>query len=106
MTHALNRMERRTLDLTPRLGFVVVAGLWLTFGIALAVDPGVLDQLWRSVRGLWLPVEALVWVLFLPWVLGLWIWQVAWPAGERLLMEAGLAVATLMIFLAQEPGDA
>lgn len=81
-----------------RLGFAVVIILWLAFGAALAADPGILDSLWRSIRGLWVPIQVVVWVLLLPWVIGLWVWQMPWMLWLRLLLVAGLAMANVAAF--------
>jgi hypothetical protein len=84
--------------LQPYVVFPVVVLLWLAFGAALVVDPGALGSLWHAIRGLWLPVQAAVWVLALPWMIGLWIWQTAWAPWLRLLLAAGIAVANVYAF--------
>jgi hypothetical protein len=91
--------ERAGSRVPPRLGFAAVVILWLTFGVALAAMPAALDSLWAAIRGLWSPLQTLVWLLFLPWILGLWAWQAAWPVALRLLLIAGLAVATAGAFV-------
>jgi hypothetical protein len=68
--------------------------MWVGFGIALVVNPQWLDMLWNSVQELPLVVEIIVWVLFLPIMVGLWIWQSTWPALIRLLGVAGLVAWT------------
>jgi hypothetical protein len=84
--------------LQPYVVFPLVVLLWLAFGAALVIDPGVLDSLWHALRGLWLPLQAVVWVLALPWMIGLWVWQMAWAPWLRLLLVAGLAVANVYAF--------
>jgi hypothetical protein len=84
--------------LQPYVVFPIVVLLWLAFGAALVLDPGALDSLWHAIRGLWLPLQAAVWLLALPWVIGLWIWQSAWAPWLRLLLVAGLAAATVYAF--------
>jgi hypothetical protein len=44
-------------------------------------------------------VQGLVWLLFLPVVVALWIWETTWPIILRLILVAGLAGWSLMIFL-------
>ena len=75
---------------------VIFAMLWVGFAIALVVHPEWLDMLWNWVRGLPLVVEIIVWVLFLPIMVGLWIWESSWAALVRLLAFAGIVVWTLL----------
>jgi hypothetical protein len=70
--------------------------LWVGLAVALVVNPAWLEAAWDGVQGLpWLPRIA-VWLLFLPIMVGLWIWQSAWPIPIRLLGFAGLVGWTLL----------
>lgn len=71
--------------------------LWLAALVAIAISPATLDQVWRSVRRRPLVVQALIWLLFLPIMLGLWIWERAWPSSIRLVLL--LAIAAWNVFL-------
>ena len=75
---------------------VIFAVLWVGFAIALAVNREWLDVLWNWVRALPLVAEIIVWVLFLPGMVGLWIWESSWPALVRLLAFAGIVGWTLL----------
>jgi hypothetical protein len=75
---------------------VIFAILWIGFAIALLVNPEWLDLLWNWVRALPSVAEILVWVLFLPIVVGLWIWESSWPVLSRLLALAGVVIWTLL----------
>ena len=44
-------------------------------------------------------ILALVWLLFLPVVVGLWAWETTWPLVLRLIVVAGLAGWSVMLFL-------
>jgi uncharacterized membrane protein YvlD (DUF360 family) len=77
----------------------IFAALWLGFAIALVRDPARIDGTWRRLRTLPLVVQALAWLLFLPVLVGLWIWQTSWPRVARLLLVAGLAAWNLLVFL-------
>ena len=90
------------VSVPPQLAFAVVAALWLAFAAALIASPGTLDALYRAVGDLWLPLRALVWLLFLPWMLGLWAWESGWALWLRLPVVAGLAVATLGAFFPRQ----
>ena len=75
---------------------VIFAMLWVGFAIALVVNREWLDLLWNWVRALPPVAEIIVWVLFLPIMTGLWIWESSWPALVRLLAFAGIVVWTLL----------
>ena len=75
---------------------VIFAILWVGFAIALVVNREWLDLLWNWVRALPTVAEIIVWVLFLPIMVGLWIWESSWPALVRLLAFAGIVVWTLL----------
>jgi hypothetical protein len=79
--------------------FLVFAVLWVAFGAALVVSQGSLDQAWQAIRDLPLVVQAVVWVLFLPVMAGLWVWESTWPLVVRLLLVLGVAGWNLLIFL-------
>jgi hypothetical protein len=75
---------------------VIFAVLWVGFVIALVVNRDWLDLLWNWVRALPTVAEIIVWVLFLPIMVGLWIWESSWPALVRLLTFAGIVAWTIL----------
>ncbi len=75
---------------------VIFAMLWVGFAIALVVNREWLDLLWNWVRALPSVAEIIVWVLFLPIMVGLWIWESSWAALGHLLAFAGIVVWTLL----------
>jgi hypothetical protein len=75
---------------------LIFAILWIGFAIALVVNPEWLDLLWNWVRALPSVAEIVVCVLFLPIMVGLWIWESSWPVLARLLACAGIVVWTLL----------
>jgi hypothetical protein len=75
---------------------VIFAMLWVGFAIALVVNREWLDLLWHWVQALPSVAEIIVWVLFLPIMVGLWIWESSWPDLVRLLAFAGIVVWTLL----------
>lgn len=79
--------------------FVAFAALWLAFGAALVLTQGSIDEAWQSIRALPLVVQAVVWVLFLPLMVGMWIWETTWPIIVRLILIAGVAGWNLLVFL-------
>jgi hypothetical protein len=75
-----------------RLFFIFMIGLWGVF-IALAIaSPETLTQLWNWTSDLWWPLQILVWIAFLPWMIGLWVWQTDWSFAVRFSIVAVLAV--------------
>jgi hypothetical protein len=81
------------------IAFVIFLLLWLGFGVALVASQGGLHDAWRWVRDLPLVAQGIVWLLFLPVVVGLWIYETTWPLVLRLIVIAGLAWWSLMIFV-------
>jgi len=75
---------------------VIFAVLWIGLVVALVVNPEWLDSLWNWVRGLPTAVEIIVWVLLLPIMVGLWIWESSWALILRLLGLAGIVGWTLL----------
>jgi hypothetical protein len=91
-------------SLIPRLvssGLVLLiyAAIWIAVGAALVSDPAALDEAWRTVGALALPLQALVWLLFLPVMAGLWVWGTDWPEVVRLVVMAALAGWSVLIFI-------
>jgi hypothetical protein len=83
----------RALSIYAILVFVL---LWAGLAVTLVVNPAWLEAVWNNVQGLpWLPRIA-VWLLLLPIMVGLWIWQSPWPVLIRLLGFAALAGWTLL----------
>jgi hypothetical protein len=84
-------------------GFRDSVRLWLAFAVALVAARSSLDATWDGVAALPLPVKGIVWLLALPLMIGLAVWEGAWrtrswPMFARLLVIAALAVATLNTF--------
>jgi hypothetical protein len=79
--------------------FLAFAALWVAFGVALVGSQGSLDQAWATIRDLPLVVQALAWLLFLPVMAGMWVWETAWPLVARLVVIVGLAGWNLLVLL-------
>ena len=69
---------------------VFLAAGWAAFAYLAAVPAGGLVGAWAAVRSLPLVVQPLLWLIFLPWMLGLWVWQLGWPFWIRAGVLAGL----------------
>lgn len=79
--------------------FVVFAIVWVAIGAGLVLSQGSVDQAWDTIRGLPLIVQAIVWLLFLPVMIGLWIWESTWPLLVRATLLLGIAGWNLLVFL-------
>jgi hypothetical protein len=83
----------RVLTIYANVIFVV---LWTGFIIALVVNREWLDVLWNWAQALpWVP-KIIVWMIFLPIMVSLWIWESSWPALGRLGGFTGIAAWTLV----------
>lgn len=79
--------------------FGLFALIWIAFGAALIWSQGSVDAAWATIRGLPLLLQAVVWLLFLPVMIGLWVWETTWPLVVRLVLVLGIAGWNLLIFL-------
>jgi hypothetical protein len=79
--------------------FGIFAVIWIAFGAALIWSQGSLDQAWQTIRDLPLIGQVVAWVLFLPVMIGLWVWETTWPFVLRLLFVVGIAGWNLLVFL-------
>ncbi len=77
--------------------FGLMTGSWLAFAVLAVTSEDTLADIWDWVGGLPLVLEVLVWVLTLPWMLALAVWESAWSDAARLLVVVAIATAwTLM----------
>lgn len=75
---------------------VIFLVLWVGFITALVVNREWLDVLWNWVQALPMAPRIIVWVLFLPVMVGLWIWESSWPDLGRLVGFASIVVWTFL----------
>jgi hypothetical protein len=79
--------------------FAIFAIVWVAFAAGLLFSQGSIDQAWQAIRNLPLIVQLVIWVLFLPVMIGLWIWETSWPLIVRLALVVGVAGWNLLMFL-------
>jgi hypothetical protein len=79
--------------------FAIFAVAWVAFGAGLVLSQGSVDQAWAYVQALPLPVQLIVWLLFLPVMIGLWVWESTWPILVRLPVVIALGLWNLWMFL-------
>ena len=75
---------------------VIFVILWVGFITALVVNREWLDVLWNWAQALPIVARIIVWVLFLPILVGLWIWESTWSVLGRLVGFAGIVAWTLL----------
>ena len=83
----------RSMTIYANLIFVM---LWVGFVIALIVNREWLDVLWNWAQALPLIPKIIVWMLFLPIMVGLWIWESSWPTLGRLVGFTAIVGWTLL----------
>lgn len=88
-----NDLVTKTLTIYANVIFVV---LWVGFAVALIVNREWLDLLWNWTQALPLLPKIIIWVFFLPILVGLWIWESSWPVLGRLVGLAGIVGWTVL----------
>jgi hypothetical protein len=80
-----------TIPILVRTGILLAAfaTVWLAFLAAMVGAPGTLDEVSRAIGAWPFVMQLLAWVLLLPVMAGLWVWDTDWP----LVVRAGLLVA-------------
>ena len=79
--------------------FVLFLVLWVAFAAALIWNQGSIDQAWAWIQGQPLILQVVLWLLFLPVMAGLWIWETTWPFLLRIVVVLGIAGWNLLVFL-------
>jgi hypothetical protein len=79
--------------------FGIFAALWAAFAVGLIWSQGSIDQAWQWIGSLHIVVQLVIWLLFLPVMVGLWVWETSWPLIVRLVLIFGIAGWNLRIFL-------
>ena len=80
-------------------GLAAFAVLWVAVGAGIVWSRGSLDRLWETVTSWPILVQSLAWLLFLPIMAGLCVWESTRPLAVRLAIIAGIAGSNLLILL-------
>lgn len=75
---------------------LIFVALWAGFVTAMVVNQAWLDVLWDWMQALPFVTKIIVWILFLPIMAMLWIWESDWPTLARLLGFGGILAWTLL----------
>ena len=73
--------------------FTFMVGMWAAFFTLVLASPDTLDDIWTWLTGLPLLAEIAMWILLLPWVLALAVWQSSLGDGLTFLILAFLGAA-------------
>jgi hypothetical protein len=92
------RVPRRSAASTSAGGSGLFTLLWLVFFAFLIFQPDRLDALWTWFRDLPVVGQVVGWVLLLPLMLGLLIWQAPWALWIRLTLIVLVAVGNVATF--------
>ena len=84
---------RRVLSI---YAIVIFAILWVGFAIALVGNREWLDLLWNWVRAFPTVAEIIIWVLFLPIMVGLWVWESSTSTLVHFLGLTGIVIWTTL----------
>jgi len=88
-----NDIISKSMTIYANIIFIV---LWGGLVIALVVNRGWLDEFWNWVQALPSVPKVVVWVLLLPIMVGLWIWESPWSTPGRLVGLVGIVGWTLL----------
>ncbi|HEX9416899.1 MAG TPA: hypothetical protein VF895_09370 [Gaiellaceae bacterium] len=93
---AVHRPEHKPETRSPSQPLMVL--VWIAFIALMAFDAATLDRIWSWLRGLPLAAEIVLWIVALPWVLGLAVWQASWDTWIRVVVILLLALFWSSIF--------
>jgi hypothetical protein len=79
--------------------------LWFAFGAALILNHGALDGVWQWLTGVPIILQVILWVVFLPITVGLWIWESDWDLWLRLLTIIVIAVVNISVMSPKPAGQ-
>ena len=78
--------------------FLVAVALWSPFAVALFFSQSSVDELWVWFKGHSLVLQVPLGILFLPWLIGMWIWESTWSLAARSALVVRIAWANLYSF--------
>jgi hypothetical protein len=87
------------------LVFALFTVLWLAFGAAATTSANTLDDFWASIRSRNVLLQLGIWLLLLPIMIGLWIWERPWSSPIRIVLVAALALWNILVFFPRGTGQ-
>jgi hypothetical protein len=81
-----------------------MVGMWLAFFALLFADQ--LDEIWSWIRDLPLIAEIVLWIAFLPWMLGMAVWTSSWDTWIRVVLVVTFAVGWTVVSIPRRTSKA
>lgn len=78
---AVNQQQGGRIMALLWLGIMVTG--WVILAVMLMTAPGTIDRFWEWSRNLPLWQQVIEWIVFLPWMVAIAIWQSDWATGLR-----------------------
>lgn len=79
--------------------FGLSIGISVAFAYFLLAEPAKLAEIYAWTRSLPILLQLVIWLLFLPWMVALWIWCAPWALPVRLvLVIAALAWTNWLLY--------
>lgn len=75
--------------------FFWMVAMWTGFFALLFANS--LDEVWRWVTQLPAAIEIVLWIAFLPWMLGTWVWTGGWPEWIRVALVLTFAIGWTLV---------
>ena len=72
-----------------------VSIFWIAFAVLWSFDSSVLGSIFHWIQGIPLILEIIVWIVFLPWVFSLWIWQTSLALWLRVIINVVIDLVTM-----------
>ena len=91
-----------------RTGRPIVAVIWFTWMVVMWVAfftlllANQLDDIWRTLTQLPVVSEVVLWIAFLPWMLGTWVWTGTWPEWIRIGLVLCFAIGWTLVSIPRE----
>ena len=99
----LTRTKGKEVKPMEVIAFAAVVVLWIGFAALLLFSQSSIDDTWTWFKDQSLVVQIPLGVMFLPWVVGAWIWESSWPVEARGILVAGIAWANVYTFSPWKP---
>ena len=74
--------------------FAIFAIIWVAFGVGLIWSQGSVDAAWQAIRDLPVILQGVIWLVFLPVMAALWVWETTWPVALRVLLVISIERGT------------
>ena len=72
--------------------------VWIAFIALMLFSSGTLDSIWSWLRSLPLAAEIVMWIVALPWALGLLVWESSSDQWLRVLVVVVMALLWTSVF--------